>query len=82
MEVAKEVSGKLHARPLLLPGKEALASAGQEAMWIPGSVGILWCTEKFLASAGNRIPSVQLVARRYSGSYNWYNSKDTKIILV
>jgi hypothetical protein len=60
------VSGRLHALPALIPGKEPTVSIGYEAEWAPESVWTLWRIEKSLVPAGNGTPALQLVARRYT----------------
>jgi hypothetical protein len=60
------VSGQLHAPAALPPGEKPPVPIGQEAGWAPEPVSKLWSTEISLAPAGNRIPAVQPVARRYT----------------
>jgi hypothetical protein len=46
---------------LFTPGERA-----PESKWTPGPVWTLWSRDKSLASAGNRTPAVQHIARRYT----------------
>jgi hypothetical protein len=61
-----EVSGQLHAPAALPPGTEPPILIGYEARWARGSVRTLWRREKSPALAGNRTPTFQPVARRYT----------------
>jgi hypothetical protein len=61
-----EVSGHLHSLVALPPGKGPSVPTVQEAGWAPEPVWKLWRREKSLALAGNQIPAVHPVARRYT----------------
>jgi hypothetical protein len=53
----------------LAPGKGLPVPTRQEADWAPELVWARWLEEKFFASAGDRTPVFQSVARLYSLSY-------------
>jgi hypothetical protein len=61
-----EVSSQLHAPAALLPGKVPPAPIGKEVRWASESVWMLCSREKSSTLAGNRTPSVQHVASRYT----------------
>jgi hypothetical protein len=61
-----DVSRQLHALAALLPGKKQPVPTGYEAGWSPEPAWKLWRREKSLAPVGNRTPTVQLLARRYT----------------
>jgi hypothetical protein len=58
-------SGQLHAPTVLPPGKQPPVPIGQEAGWSSEPVWTLWRREN-LPSAGNRTPTIQPVARRFT----------------
>jgi hypothetical protein len=56
------VSGQLHEPAASTPGKEPPLSIGQDVGWAPQPALTLWCTETFLALAGNRTQAAQPLA--------------------
>jgi hypothetical protein len=69
-----EVSDQLHVPVALPPNKDLRVLTRLEAWWGPEPVWTLWGREKFLASAGNRTPTIHSVACRYTDwDVQWIN---------